>query len=113
MEDIQEPERKPMSMREIDLLPDNPFIIRKDRYIDPNDPNLSVQEKMRLRRNWNKRRNYKNKRKNEQDIKAFENAKIIENAITIKAKEMAKEMIEKNKEQDEKKKKINDKFYQE
>jgi hypothetical protein len=92
MNDIQEPERKLMSLREIDALPDNPFIIRKDRYIDPNDPSLSLDEKKRLRRNWNKRRNYKRKKdltkqKKEKDeaIKILQ--QVVEKAVNKKEKQ--------------------------
>jgi hypothetical protein len=109
MNDIQEPERKPMSMREIDALPENPFIIRKDRYLDPNDPNLSLEEKKRLRNNWNKRRNYKRKREHEKHMKVLEDNKLIEKVIELKAKQY----FEKHREVIEKKDKKKDDFYNE
>jgi len=57
---------KGITKDELDTKDVNPFKLPKDeRYIDPNDPNRSIDEQKRLRRNWNRRRNYHKKKTNQ------------------------------------------------
>ena len=60
----------------------NPFKIKKeDVFIDPNDPNRSIEDQKRLRRNWDHRKSY-HRRKDKEKEKAL--------AIEILAKAIEK-----------------------